>query len=96
MTLRDWLVQLELAGGWELFLRDDEPALVRYDEGVYERIQLEDTGLAVDPDRVLLLDANLTNNGRTLAPRGPAAATKWSLRWMVWLQDLLITYGLFV
>ncbi len=52
MTLRDWLVQLELAGGWELFLRDDEPALVRYDEGVYERIQLEDTGLAVDPDRV--------------------------------------------
>jgi twitching motility protein PilT len=52
MTLRDWLVQLELAGGWELFLREDEPALVRYDEGVYERIQLEDTGLAVDPDRV--------------------------------------------
>jgi twitching motility protein PilT len=52
MTLRDWLVQLELAGGWELFLREDEPALVRYDEGVYERIQLEDAGLAVDPDRV--------------------------------------------
>lgn len=52
MTLRDWLVQLELAGGWELFLREDEPALVRYEEGVYERIQLEETGLAVDPDRV--------------------------------------------
>lgn len=52
MTLRDWLVQLELAGGWELFLREDEPALVRFDEGVYERISLEDTGLAVDPDRV--------------------------------------------
>lgn len=52
MTLRDWLAQLELAGGWELFLREDEPALVRFDEGVYERISLEDTGLAVDPDRV--------------------------------------------
>lgn len=52
MTLRDWLVCLEQAGGWELFLCEDEPALVRYDEGVYERIQLEDTGLAVDPDRV--------------------------------------------
>ncbi len=52
MTLRDWLAQLELAGGWELFLREDEPALLRFDEGVYERIQLEDTGLAVDPDRV--------------------------------------------
>ena len=52
MTLRDWLVQLEAAGGWELFLREDEPALVRFDEGMYERISLEDTGLAVDPDRV--------------------------------------------
>lgn len=50
----------------------------------------------VDPQRVLLLDANLTNNSRTLAPQGPAAATKWSLRWMVWLQDLMLTYGFFV
>lgn len=50
----------------------------------------------VDPERILLLDANLTNNSRSLSPRTDAAATKWSLRWMVWLQDLLITYGFFV
>ncbi|MCU0255857.1 MAG: M1 family metallopeptidase [Vicinamibacterales bacterium] len=49
----------------------------------------------VDPDRVLLLDQSVTNNSRTLAPQGEAAATKWSLRWMVWLQDLLLTYGFF-
>jgi hypothetical protein len=48
----------------------------------------------VDPDRQLLLDLNFTNNSRTLAPRGGEAATKWSLRFMIWLQDCLLTWGL--
>jgi hypothetical protein len=47
----------------------------------------------VDPDRVLLLDVNYTNNSKTLAPRGGEAATKWSLKWMVWLQDLLLSWA---
>ena len=50
----------------------------------------------VDPDRVLLLDVNVTNNSAALAPRAPAAARKWSLAWLVWLQDHLLTYGFFV
>ena len=50
----------------------------------------------VDPERILLLDVNVTNNSRTLEPRADAAATKWSLRWLVWLQDTLLTYGFFV
>jgi hypothetical protein len=50
----------------------------------------------VDPDRVLLLDVDATNNSRTLAPRAGEAATKWSLKWLVWIQDLLMTYGFFV
>jgi hypothetical protein len=50
----------------------------------------------VDPDRVLLLDVDVTNNSRTLAPRASQAATKWSLKWLVWLQDLWLTYGFFV
>ena len=50
----------------------------------------------VDPERVLLLDTNFTNNSRTLAPAADAAATKWSLRWMVWLQDIMMTYAFFV
>ena len=45
----------------------------------------------VDPERVLVLDTYVTNNSQTLAPAGDAAASKWSLRWMVWLQDLLMT-----
>ena len=50
----------------------------------------------VDPDRILLLDPNYTNNSRTLAPRARAAARKWSLTWLIWLQDHLLTYGFFI
>jgi hypothetical protein len=39
---------------------------------------------------------NGTNNSATLAPKGAAAARKWSLAWLVWLQDHLLTYGFFV
>jgi hypothetical protein len=50
----------------------------------------------VDPEQVLLLDVDYTNNSRTLEPRTTEAATKWSLKWMVWLQDLMLTWGFFV
>ena len=50
----------------------------------------------VDPERVLLLDTNYTNNSREMEPAAEEAATKWSLRWMVWLQDLMMTYAFFV
>ncbi len=50
----------------------------------------------VDPERVLLLDVNYTNNSRTLAPAADRAATPWALRWMVWLQDLLLNYSFVV
>ncbi len=50
----------------------------------------------IDPERVLLLDTNYTNNSRTLEPRTEQAATKWTLRWMVWLQDLLMSSAFLV
>jgi hypothetical protein len=50
----------------------------------------------VDPGHVLLLDVNRTNNSATLWPQADAAARKWSLAWLVWLQDQLLTYGFFV
>jgi hypothetical protein len=50
----------------------------------------------VDPGRVLLLDVNYTNNSRTLEPRAAVAARKWTLKWLVWLQDVLLTYALLV
>jgi hypothetical protein len=50
----------------------------------------------VDPNHVLLLDVNYTNNSRTLEPQGGGAATKWSLHWMVWLQDCLLSWAALV
>lgn len=50
----------------------------------------------VDPNRVLLLDVDYTNNSKTLEPKGGAAATKWSMTWMVWLQDCLLSWAALV
>jgi Peptidase family M1 domain len=47
----------------------------------------------VDPNRVLLLDVNYTNNSKTLAPQGGTAATKWSTQWILWLQDCLLSWA---
>ena len=60
----------------------------------YER-GVEAVSAQVDPERVLLLDINYVNNSRTLEPRGGKAATKWMFKWMVWLQDLLLTAACF-
>ena len=61
----------------------------------YER-SARATRVHVDPDRVLLLDIDYANNSWTAAPRAGAAATKWTLRWMIWLQDLMLTYAFLV
>jgi hypothetical protein len=50
----------------------------------------------IDPERVLLLDLQRTNNSATLKPAASQAARKWSLAWLVWLQDHLLTYGFFI
>jgi peptidase M1-like protein len=50
----------------------------------------------VDPDHVLLLDVDYTNNSRTLAPQSGAASTKWAAKWMVWLQDCLLSWAALV
>jgi len=49
----------------------------------------------VDPDRVLLLDLDRTNNSRLVHPAGHLAATKWASKWMIWAQDLLQTFAFF-
>jgi aminopeptidase N len=49
----------------------------------------------VDPRHVLVLDIGRTNNSRTLEPKAARASLKWALAWMVWLQDLMVTYGFF-
>jgi hypothetical protein len=67
----------------------------RWKAYAYER-PTEALSAQVDPNRVLLLDVNYTNNSATLEPRGGAAATKWSLAWMVWLQECLLAWAALV
>jgi hypothetical protein len=45
----------------------------------------------IDPDRIVVLDMHPTNNSRTLTPRAGIASTKWSARWLLWLEDWLLT-----
>jgi len=61
----------------------------------YERPS-QAASVRVDPNRVLLLDINYTNNTRTLQPRANEASLKWGLKWLVWLQDVMLTYAFFV
>jgi hypothetical protein len=61
---------------------------------VYERAG-QAVATEVDPARALLLDVDYTNNSRTLEPRAEEASVKWALKWMVWMQDLMLTYGFF-
>jgi hypothetical protein len=68
--------------------------------GRWHRVRIEQASRAVtvqiDPDQVLLLDTNFTNNSFTTEPRAGAAAAKWAAAWMVWLQDQLLTWAFFV
>jgi aminopeptidase N len=50
----------------------------------------------VDPQRVLLLDVDYTNNSRLTEPRSAEASLKWTATWLTWLQDLMLTYAFFV
>jgi hypothetical protein len=62
---------------------------------VYERAARA-SHVQIDPRRVLLLDTAYTNNSRTLAPRSSEASLRWAAKWMVWLQDLMVTYAFFL
>jgi hypothetical protein len=70
-------------------------------DGLGRRVQFvyetpaEALSAEVDPKHVLVLDIARTNNSRTSEPRAAQAGLKWALTWMVWLQDLMVTYAFF-
>ena len=49
----------------------------------------------VDPERVLVLDTNFSNNSWLAQSRAPLAATKWSSKWMVYLQHTMEALAFF-
>jgi len=66
---------------WRLFV-DERPSKLAY--------------AVIDPERVLLLDLDYTNNSRLRAPEAAFPARKWASKWMIWLQDLLTTVTFFL
>lgn len=50
----------------------------------------------VDPNHILLLDVNYSNNSRLREPQNVFPARKWASKWMVWLQDLMAAFSFFV
>ncbi len=59
---------------WKLFVEDGPSKL---------------KSVTVDPERVLLLDLDYTNNSRVLGAAPWKPTVKWASRWMLWFQDLL-------
>lgn len=49
----------------------------------------------LDPDRVLVLDANYLNNRIAPATSTNAPIRKWMARWIVWMQNAVLSYGFF-
>ena len=49
----------------------------------------------VDPEGVLALDISPNNNSRRREPAPNLASRKWGSKWMIWLQDLLISFAFF-
>ena len=61
------------------------------------RFQGPSTAVAahLDPDRVVVLDANYLNNAIVPPVSTNAPIRKWTARWMVWMQNTLLSYGFF-
>jgi hypothetical protein len=51
---------------------------------------------AVDPDTMLLLDQDRTNNSVNLRPSSDPIGRRLAWHWWVWLQDLALTYAAIV
>jgi hypothetical protein len=49
----------------------------------------------LDPERVVRLDANRLNNAIVTPTATNAPVPKWIARWMVWMQNTVLSYGFF-
>lgn len=47
---------------------------------------------SIDPEMVLLLDANRANNSHAIRPRVSPLGVRLALNWLVWLQHVVLTY----
>ena len=83
-----------------LVFEDGEEIVRRWDgeRRWLEIVEIRPARLAyaeVDPDEILLLDVDRSNNSYTLEPGARFVATKLAARWIGWLQDLLVAFAFF-
>lgn len=53
------------------------------------------SAVEIDPEHVLLLDVNRTNNSWTAEPQTRLAVQRWMFRWMTWAEEVLLSYAFF-
>lgn len=93
--------------GVELPVAGAVPLLVRFEDGaeIIQRVNARDIEqtfvyrgparaivASVDPDAVLVIDANRENNTKTIQPRTDPIGVRLALSWMMWLQDLMFAH----
>ena len=49
------------------------------------------TQVRLDPDRTVLADVNLLNNVRLASPASNVPIAKWVARWVMWLEDVMLS-----
>ena len=54
------------------------------------------TRVEADPEHILLLDVNMTNNSWTSKPQTALAVQRWMLRWTTWAEEVLLSYAFFI
>lgn len=47
----------------------------------------------LDPNRTVLSDVNLLNNVRLASPSSNVPIAKWTIRWLIWLEDAMLSYS---
>ena len=52
--------------------------------------------LEVDPERVLMLDLDQSNNSRMRKPQGKLPAVSWGSKWMLWFQERLSGFAFYM
>ena len=97
--------------GVELPMAGAVPLLVRFEDGVevIERVNARDPEqtfiyrgparaifASVDPDAVLVIDANRENNTKAIQPRTDPIGIRLALHWIMWLQDAMFAHTAFL
>jgi hypothetical protein len=95
-------IALERAGDvpFPLELRvdyDERSHITRYWDGTTTEVAFESasppSSVRLDPGRVWLLDQDYANGEYLRVRSTNVPVVKWVARWLVWLQDAMLTYG---